>query len=704
MRDFAAATWAWLRDLALVLKPCRFSAFVVVFGGALLLAVPQGREMTVRMASEGYTKSLWFCIAVAFWAFESWYWARFILDATFGPQRLITNMGRRRPERIRTLVNHVPRVTALLAYGVAVAACLSSPPRNLSTAGVLVVLGIAFYVGLVKRKHLTVVVGKHVGSKAGHWLVREPGARMGVSGLAPLSKVVLWVSIIGAAFWFVWACVDPVGLGWALGASAVPFIGFASIVPIGSIAVYMARSGGVARVESEVDRINDPHVGYPVVTLFLATALVFSLWVDNHHVRALDSSSVAHAPMSPASAVEVWYRGTARDGSPVDMVIVATAGGGIRAAYWTATVLGALQDCAPSFRSRLLAISGVSGGSLGAVTFATLLSQDAVSRPPIDCTAAGLSRAEWAPGPFESAGQKVLSNDFLAPTVAALLFPDLMQRFLPYSFLPDRAAALEKGWERAWEAAGYDAGTWRDRSFDDIWRITKGPMPSLLLNGTQVETGQRIITSNLQIDPNVFRDSIDFFDHFDGKSIRPSTAAHNSARFTYVSPAGRVNSNTRIVDGGYYDNFGAKTAAELLNLARAQLAKDGVAVQPIVILISNDPGMPANEKLVDSIASTCPKCKTSTAVNTAIANEVLSPLLALLNTRAAHGTRSVYDLYDLAPRFYHFRLCSDPLAPDPALGWVLSPVSEQSMQRLLRERNACGNREQFDDLVSRLSH
>jgi len=51
--------------------------------------------------------------------------------------------------------------------------------------------------------------------------------------------------------------------------------------------------------------------------------------------------------------------------------LVATEGGGLRAAYFTGTVLGALQRmCHPSFANHLAAISSVSGGSLGATEFA----------------------------------------------------------------------------------------------------------------------------------------------------------------------------------------------------------------------------------------------------------------------------------------------------------------------------------------------
>ena len=132
-------------------------------------------------------------------------------------------------------------------------------------------------------------------------------------------------------------------------------------------------------------------------------------------------------------------------------------------------------------------------------------------------------------GPYECAGQTMLSQDFLGPTIAALLFPDLMHRFLPLGF-PDRAKALEQSWERAWSRAGFSEDLWKDRGFRALWG-GKEFLPALLLNGTHVETGKRVITSNIDIaaSPGVFRDAYDFYQlapH--GMEIRPSTAAHNS--------------------------------------------------------------------------------------------------------------------------------------------------------------------------------
>lgn len=702
-----ARAWAWSRDLAFVLWPCRFSLVVVVFGGALLLAVPQGREMTVRLADD-HGHVAWFCAGVAAWAFQTWYWARFMLDSLFGPDRQPAPGTLRRPRRTEALVNQVPRVIALGSYGVAIVACFTSgEARNGFVAAILGMLGIAFYVGLVKRRDLTGWIAQRLGGTLGHWVLPAPGhgGRRVFSDLAPLSKLVFWVSLAVAAGWLAWACIDPVGMGWQVGAAAVPFIGFSSMVPVGSLAVWAARSGGVRHLPEEEDRVNDPRVGYPVILALAACALVFSLWVDNHRVRELPGAA-AHRAMPAAQAVDAWRQAQGSAPGPLPLVIVATAGGGIRAAYWTGTVLGALQDCAPAFRQRLMAISGVSGGSLGATVFASLAAGDAAA-PAGGCAEALKSPQPWPRGATETAAQRILSHDFFAPAVAGLLFPDLLQRFVPVSLLPDRAQALERGWERAWAATGLDPEAWATRSFDDLWAAPGGRwQPALLLNGTVVETGQRIVTSNLAIEPAIFRDTIDFFQAYGHRAIRPSTAAHNSARFTYVSPAGGVAKDLHVVDGGYFENFGARTAAELLDFALLRLGPG--AVRPIVVLISNDPALPQARMPAEVGGAECAGCRKASAKGPPLAGEVLSPLAAMLATRDAHGIGATFDLLQSSlaaqgGRFFHFRLCDAPPAPEPALGWVLSRASEDTMQRMLRQPGLCGNAEQFRALVALLA-
>ena len=95
----------------------------------------------------------------------------------------------------------------------------------------------------------------------------------------------------------------------------------------------------------------------------LGAAAVFSFVNDNHRVEVR-----AHSAPLPSleQAFTDWLGqidGASPPGARKPVYLVAAEGGGIRAAYWTGTVLSDLADAQPSFGSRLFAVSGISGGS-----------------------------------------------------------------------------------------------------------------------------------------------------------------------------------------------------------------------------------------------------------------------------------------------------------------------------------------------------
>jgi hypothetical protein len=70
----------------------------------------------------------------------------------------------------------------------------------------------------------------------------------------------------------------------------------------------------------------------------------------------------------------------------------------------------------------------------------------------------------------------------------------------------------------------------------------------------------------------------------------------NSARFPFISPAGRFVSagpsggtSYQIIDGGYFENYGARTVWELARAIEDLNAQDpSLNVAPIVVVVSND--------------------------------------------------------------------------------------------------------------------
>ena len=89
----------------------------------------------------------------------------------------------------------------------------------------------------------------------------------------------------------------------------------------------------------------------------------------------------------------------------------------------------------------------------------------------------------------------------------------------------------------------------------------------------------------------MFIDSLDAL-HLLGNDVRASTAAHNSARFSYISPAGDLgNRNGSVIDGGYFENYGALSALEIARAAQAALKDEKPRVKLVILMISSDPDL-----------------------------------------------------------------------------------------------------------------
>jgi hypothetical protein len=335
---------------------------------------------------------------------------------------------------------------------------------------------------------------------------------------------------------------------------------------------------------------------------------------ENHQVRGF-VAQIAGDRIAPGDKLSLYIgqwlaTRPLREGERYPVFVVAAEGGGARAAYWAASALARLEDLTGGrFHKHVIGISGVSGGSLGAALYATLLADRR------DGAAYLKGRS------FLETTRAVLKQDHLSEVVTSLLFGDALQRLFPRPVFPDRAAALEKSWEHSWSVV-----TGNDRMAqpflrlwtEDLSKKRENP-PALFLNATQVESGKRFIISNIALDHTLFQDAYFAFDPrntFDASKASVSTMAHLSARFSYVSPAGLImgypSSDAEalrrpedrsevtwgsVVDGGYFDNSGAITAWELLRALRYYEPQwrhypglpSNVQLDVYAVLISNDP-------------------------------------------------------------------------------------------------------------------
>jgi hypothetical protein len=431
---------------------------------------------------------------------------------------------------------------------------------------------------------------------------------------------------------------SPVRVPQMIGTGAVMLLAAACWICYGSLLVYFGHKLQV-----------------PVFTVLLLLAALFSLWNDNHQVRTLPGLATAQAQPNLRQQYEGWYsnlhaRFPNETNHPV--FIVSAEGGGIRAAFWTATVLGRLQDSNANFSSHVFAISGVSGGSLGAVVFDSLV-------------------AGHQTNSYTVAAQRVLSHDFLSPAMAYMLYPDLVQRLWPVPIRTfDRAQALEKAWEHGWNTElGNNAFA---EAFDQLWEGERQyRVPTLLLNGTSVESGKRIITSNVRI-IGTFLDA--HTNNWVGGPLRASTAAHMSARFTYLSPAGLLTNGHHVVDGGYFENSATAAASEVVDLINFVNSETHGHAVPVVITISNDPNKAGGNKKENRKHH--------------FLSEVLAPIQTLLHTRSSRGSYSeeAIQFQQGYSNIVSFGLVATN-TPLP-LGWALSRGAIAEMNRQMDAQNA----------------
>ena len=592
----------------------RASALSLTAGalGALLLAFPDQMHEAVRIMTENRSRAVAFLLAALVASLTAWYWARVL---TYKRVANAEHLLRGKRSGF-TAVAFLPRLAGTMPMlGAALALYVSVGFANQWTI-VAIVLSAALPLAYIARRAL----------------LRAQAAAPGASAAAPPLKPVSRGALVMLAIAFtlglavlVAASVAPVAIGTLPGMSAPAIIEIAigSFIALWSFLLY----------EDRARRLR-------IVPIVVAIAFVSTArgWNDNHEVRLAPAPSVPAPPaLRVDTAFERWLHARADSNSAADypVFVVAAEGGGIRAAHVAAEILGTIQDHCPAFARHLFAISGVSGGSVGAATFAGIARNFARNDTASLCNGDPVRGREQ----FRSGADSVLGADLLTPVVAKLLFPDMLQRFLPFKVASfDRARALEDGLARSWRIA-YPTGWSFDESFDALWQghFETLAVPALFLNSTQVETGERMVMSNLKHDTAFSRQLVTLGDLDPSVHLAMKTAAMLSARFTYVTPEGRIrlwrgtpkHEDRRYVDGGYFENSGVETAEDIVNILRTVAERRHERIRPIVLRIG--------------YFAQADSARTRTHVRGF--SEMLSPIVTVLNARGARGPDAVNRLW-----------------------------------------------------------
>lgn len=279
------------------------------------------------------------------------------------------------------------------------------------------------------------------------------------------------------------------------------------------------------------------------------------------------------------------------DDKPLPVIIVTAEGGASRAAAWMLSAMRMLDArTRGAFGTHVFAISGVSGGSLGAVTYLQAAQAYPGTRGGVD----------WDNAHVTEGLRELARADLMPATLSTYFLNDVFGRLLGFAWpAQDRGAALEGAFETHWENAFEFAHAQEGLLALRVSAENRAALPHLLLNGTDAGSGRRLITSTFQFDSELFSASDDLL-KLVKSDVKLATAVTNSARFPFVSPAGRFQSqiedskgNVRegavrqIVDGGYFENYGVRTASELAARIRT-IDPSEKTYLPIVVVISND--------------------------------------------------------------------------------------------------------------------
>jgi hypothetical protein len=409
----------------------------------------------------------------------------------------------------------------------------------------------------------------------------------------------------------------------------------------------------------------------------LLPVIVLINWHPLHSDAATSQNQLAGPDMSVTAQFHCWleFRGVvpvdagqqAPDCSPYGtpppasaragkypVFIIAAEGGGIYAASAISTLLAKLQDAEPEFSKHVFAISGVSGGSLGAAVFRALdhrliTSATATAqkvRPPgnsvsdeDDATTCAqyVSTARPAAHPASAKDASTFIQNEVANIMRADHFSPVVGSIVPEIFGSplSRSKALVASFDYSASAQDAEAGKLLCAPFFESWSPASNA-PGLVLNSTWVETGFRVAFA--PFDLHATDESLYSFSDVGMPNEHQANlmgAASVSARFPLIMPPFSVvmknvdKKNPKktdikrwnFVDGAYSDNSGATTAIDIYQAIKSTPNVD----LHIILITSTNPAPNLNDA----------------SINGTVFRDTVAPLDALMKVRSDLGDQAV---------------------------------------------------------------
>lgn len=674
-----------LRALAL----CCFPAGIVVAGVAMLLGLQPAREalLSLEVAS---AQTAVLVLAFGLWLLLAWFVARLLLDRRFKPDTLGECADARFGERLR---RWLPR-SLVIGGGLPIAAFFLLQQRERLIGVALLVVTLALFLFVCKRRAWL--------TRPGSGALPERQGRMGTPSRAVIALVLLlqWAVFAALLAW-------PEATARKLGSPGLVMLALGSWTLFGGILLtYVPKA----------------LIRMPLSALPLLLLVLFAPLNDNHRVADPERSArSAVAPRQPADAwVQTWLRTLGADGRR-PLVLVAASGGASRAAYWSGASLARMQELGEqegvNFTDSVLAISGTSGGALGAASFVAAIDARRQATDAAQCTPWKLVR--------DFTGQ-----DHLATPVGGLLYGDLVQRFLPVAIAGlDRSLALEQVWARDWPQSLARQCPLRASAHPNPWsepltglraRTTEAEwLPLLALNTAALSRGQRVYQADFVLPTGDGLDLLDPSLGLDVDHLSLAQAVHNSARFPYISPAGAVlfkeahqdeekgdvgRAWDRLGDGGYVEASATLMLSDLLRdleatgRLKACRPDEDCAAQGILdrsrlrlLLLVNTPS-----QVDDWLCRDAPQAADAQpldgrryrATHMGL-HDVLAPPRGTLNSNAARGRDSAVELIKRVGgcgQVAELRLPSAQGQRPPSMNWMLDKASRELIDAALQEK------------------
>ena len=376
------------------------------------------------------------------------------------------------------------------------------------------------------------------------------------------------------------------------------------------------------------------------------------LWTAGNVIESLSANIEIENRENIEENYSNWLRSKSISGSIKDtslVYIISSEGGGIRSAILTNGILSRLDSMLPNVIEKTYAISGVSGGSVGASVFCALKKD-------------GLDS-------LQHKNQEIFSGDLLSNTILSTLIGFPVQMILPFPVKAfDRSRVLEKDLAKIYKSVT-GRKTLEEGVFD-LYQDRNYSIPNLFLNTTQVESGKNCIVSNLKLGA-YFPNDLDLLNVMNA-DIPLNTSAIMSARFPIVSSSGLVYTPNgkewgNLVDGGFYDNSGLLTTIDIVKMIRAN-TPDSMYIKPVIIFLQNGNSAAQEE-----------------------GNKGFAPVNSMLNSWSANTERRIKDLKDIQSLFDYelveFQLDHNTKRDGLSypLGWLYSDQTVEDLVKAVQQ-------------------